>query len=276
MKKLSMPNRQELLRRFRLSPLEWIALAATVIFASVVTFYYLNSTQPLRSRLSELRTKETALRNNLKDKTAKQNDLDAQLKNRDQILASLESFEARLHSRKIGITAIIDEVNKIAKEQRVKAGDISFRTDPPQPLPGAAIPGASPGTTPTPAPITRRDKLPIVYEGLGIDTTVEGDYADLRRFISALERSRNFVIISAITLQSIDEKQRSKFKTTPGLEAPVNPAAGPGQPGGALGPEAVVSGEPTHIVVALKIEMETHFSRENEPKLLPANAPAQR
>ncbi len=134
--KLHLPNSQDLLRRFRLSPLEWVALAATVIFVSVVAFYYLNSTQPLRSRLSELRTKEKALQNNLLDKTAKQSELATQLKNRDQILESLESFEARLHNRKTGITAIIDEVNKIAKAHRVKAGDISFRTDPPQPLPG--------------------------------------------------------------------------------------------------------------------------------------------
>lgn len=278
MNKINLPNKQDLLRHLRFSPLEWGALAATVIFASVVAFYYLNSTQPLRSRLNELRLKEKTLQGSIKDKTAQQSELASQLKNRDQILESLESFEARLHSRKTGITAIIDEVNQIAKAHRVKAGDISFRTDPPQPLPGEAVPGASPGTTPTPAPITRRDKLPIVYEGLGIDTTVEGDYADLRRFISALEHSRNFVIISTITLQSIDEKQRSKFKTTPGLGAPVNPVGGPAQlaqPGGAPGLEVGPPGA-MHVVVALKIEMETHFSRANEPKLLPVNAPAQR
>lgn len=275
MSKFSLPNFQDLLRHVRFSPLEWIALAATIIFASVVTFYYLNSTQPLRSKLSDLRSKEKSLQQELQERSVKKKDLDAQLANRDKIVDSLESFEARLHNRRTGITAIIDEVNQIAKANHVKAGDISFRTDAPVALPGEPQPGASPGVSPTPPPITRRDKLPNVYEGLGIDTTVEGDYADLRRFISTLEHSRNFVIINAVTLQSIDEKQRSKFKVLGpvGPGGPMNPAAGPPQPGGAPGLDAA---GPAQIVVALKIEMETHFSRENEAKMMPASAPAQR
>ena len=287
MNKLTMPNMKDVLGRLRLSALEGVALVATVIFTGIVVFNYLNSTQPLRSKLSQLRTKEKTLQNEFIDKTAKKKGLDEQLENKDKILDSLESFEARLHSRKTGITAIIDEVNQIAKAHHVKAGDITFRTDAPEPLLGEPKPGATPGTTPTPAPITRRDKLPIVYEGLGIDTTVEGDYADLRRFISTLEHSRNFVIISAVTLQSVDEKQRNKIKNAAfnaapdaappsgGLNAgaPMTPPAGPGQPAGA---PSLDPGGPNKIVVALKIEMETHFSRQGDAKLLPANASVQR
>ena len=139
--------------------------------------------------------------------------------------------------------------------------------------------------TPTPAAITRRDKLPNVYEGLGIDTTVEGEYHDLRRFMAALERSRNFVIVNAITLQSIDEKQRSKLNL-----GTLNPGAPP-KPGSSVMPQAEpVAGAnpegarpteaPTKIVVALKVEMETHFAREERPgagaKLVPINAPGPR
>lgn len=273
MNKISMPNLRDVFGRFHLSAFEWLALAATIVFAGVVAFYYLNSTQPLRSKLSELRSKEKTLQLGIIQKTEQKKGLDEQMKNRDKILDSLESFEARLHSRKTGITAIIDEVNQIAKANGVKAGDVSFRTDAPEPLPGEPKPGATPGTTPTPAAITRRDKLPVVYEGLGIDTTVEGDYADLRRFIAALERSRNFVIINALALQSIDERQRSKIQNNvAGPGAPMNPGAGPGQPVVATGPES----GPTKIVVALKIEMETHFSRENSVTLTPANAPVQK
>lgn len=276
MSKLTMPDWGDVWRRLRLSPLEMITLLATIIFAGVVGFYYLNSTQPLRSRLSELRAKEKSLQTVIQDKAAKEKALEMQLKNRDQIMDSLERFEGRLHNRKTGITAIIDEVNQIAVAHRVKAGDVTFHTTAPELLPGESKPETSGSPSPTPTPVLRRDKLPVVYEGLGIDTTVEGDYADLRRFISALERSRNFVIISAISLQSVDEKQRAKFRTN----------AGPGPQGDPNGPRSVQLGDPaaaqaggpTQIIVSLKIEMETHFSRDEkgDAKLVPANAPVAR
>ena len=284
MKKLDL-NLGEAFRNLRLSALEWVALVGTIIFVSVVTFYFLNSAQPLRSKLSELRTRKKTLQEKMTDDASKKKSLEDQRTNREKILDSLESFEVRLHSRKIGITAIIDEVNQLAKANRVRPGDIAFRTDAPAPLPGEVRPGASPGVTPTPAAITRRDKLPNVYEGLGIDTTVEGEYHDLRRFMAALERSRNFVIVNAITLQSIDEKQRSKF--SPGN---LNPGAPP-NPGSSVmpqpGPDAGVNPEgarpkeaPTKIVVSLKVEMETHFAREERPevgaKLVPTTAPGPR
>ncbi len=287
MKKLDV-NFAEIFRNLRLSLLEWIALVATIIFVGVVTFYFLNSAQPLRSKLSDLRAREKALQSQMVDDATKRKLFEEQRTNREKILDSLSSFENRLHSRKVGITAVIDEVNQLAKANRVQAGDISFRTDAPAPLPGEAKPGASPGTSPTPATITQRDKLPNVYEGLGIDTTVEGDYHDLRRFIAALERSRNFVIVNAITLQSIDEKQRSKFSVTnPNLGGQPNPAnpGSPGMPQGAPGagmnPGAGPSLDaPTKIIVSLKIEMETHFAREGkldaEAKPLTASAPAPR
>lgn len=267
MSKFALPEMGDLVGRLRLSLGEGLALFATVVFVGAVTFYYLNSTQPVRSQLSVLRAKEKALQSEIKDKTEQEKVLKDQLANRDKIVDSLDRFEGRLHNRKIGITAIIDEVNQIAQAHHVKAGDITFHTAPAEPLPGEPQPGASGSPSPTPTPVLRRDKLPVVYEGLGIDTTVEGDYADLRRFISTLERSRNFVIINAITLQSIDEKQRSKFRDlTQG--APPGPKAV--QLGNAPGPEA--AGSPTQIIVALKIEMETHFSRDVESKLMPTNA----
>lgn len=278
MSKLSMPDFGEWFGRFRLSPLEIVALLATFVFVGFVMFYYLNSTQPLRSQLSALRAKEISLQSEIKNKTAQEKILTEQLHNRDEIMGSLERFEARLHNRKVGITAIIDEVNQIAQAHHVKAGDITFHTAAPEPLPGEPKPGASGSPSPTPTPVVRRDKLPVVYEGLGIDTTVEGDYADLRRFISTLERSRNFVIINAITLQSIDEKQRSKARG-PAQGAPMNPAGGPAQPGNAPGLDAGAGAggsSPTQIIVALKIEMETHFSRESDAKFMPTTAPAQR
>ena len=100
-----------------------------------------------------------------------------------------------------------------------------------------------------------------MYEGLGIDTTVEGDYHNLRRFISALERSRNFVIVNAISLQSIDEKNNLKASVIEGGEnipgQPPMPKPVSGVPN-----NAAPTSFPTKVTVSLKIEMETHFARE--------------
>lgn len=290
MKKMNF-NAGDLFRNLRLNTFEWVALIATVIFVGVVAFYFLNSTQPLRSKLSDLQAREKKLQSQQIDEKERRKLFEAQSTNREKILDSLNSFESRLHNRKVGITAIIDEVNQLAKANRVIAGDIAFRTDAPAPLPGEPAPGASPGVSPSPAAITQRDKLPNIYEGLGIDTTVEGDYHDLRRFISALERSRNFVIINTISLQSIDETQREKAKNLkspigspqlPGAPQPQPPGSQmPAQPGaldGATG--ALGSFGPSKIVVSLKIEMETHFSREegieSAATVVPAKAPAQK
>lgn len=277
-------NLSRVLQNLRLSALEWVALVATISFVGVVTFYYLNSAQPLRSKLSDLRTREKKLQNQIVDDATKRKLLEEQRANREKILESLDSFEARLQSRKTGMTAIIDEVNQLAKAHHVRAGDTSFRSDAPVPLPGEAKPVASPGVSPSPATITQRDKLPVVYEGLGIDTTVEGDYHDLRRFMAALERSRNFIIINSITLQSVDERQRSKFMT--GNQMPGGPAtsdnAMPQPPAPAAGEQPSdeeAPGGPTKIIVALKIEMQTHFAREArstaEANSIPAKAPAE-
>ncbi len=267
----------------RLSLLEGIVFALVFAFAFAVGYFYFTTTQPLNTRLDYLRKQEKTLKDNIKDESERIKEINEQRQNAEKILDSLGSFEGRLHNRKAGIPAIIDEVNLLAKSNRVLAGDITFQSAKADPLPQDAVAGASPTATPK---VKTQDKLLNVYEGLGIDTTVEGDYHDLRRFIAALEHSRNFVIINAIALQSIDEKRGAKVKLS-ATRAGNNPQAGgpPGmpqnmpmaQPGG--DPNMPLdSGAPTKTVVSLKLEMETHFSREQrfEPvaKPIPANAPA--
>ena len=272
MKKFDGDAIKEFFSSLRLNPLEWMALGAALIFAGVVTFFYFQSTQPLKAKIEDLRRREKSLGTQVQDEVGKKKGLEEQRANAEKIVDSLERFEGRLRDRRLGMPAIIDEVTQIAKASRVKAGDITFRVQAPEPLAGEEQPGASPA----PAVLTKRDKMPNVYEGFGIDTTVEGDYHDLRRFISALERSRNFVIINAIALQSVDEKRNGKFKPliTGSGKNPAMPQMQQ-QPGGDPG---IVAGglpdAPTKTVVSLKIEMETHFSRQERPeaKVIPASA----
>lgn len=282
MNKFNFDDLKESFGGLRLSLLEGIVFALALAFAIAVGYFYYTTTQPLHARLEYLRKQETTLKDNIKDESVRKQKLKEQQENAEKILDSLDSFEGRLRNRKVGIPAIIDEVNLLAKSNRVLAGDITFQSAKADPLPQDAVAGASPTATPK---IKTQERLLNVYEGLGIDTTVEGDYHDLRRFISALEHSRNFVIINAISLQSVDEKRGAKAKiaapragNSPQLGPPGMPQNVPmAQPGG--DPNMPLdSAAPTKTIVSLKLEMETHFSREQkfEPaaKPIPANAPA--
>ena len=258
MKTPDFSNFNNTFKGLRLSVVEIVALVSTIVFVGIVLSLYFNSIQPIKNKIAELETRKKQLTSQVitqgeQDKAATNQRVNAQ-----KILDSLESFEARLRHRKQGIPDVINEVNQLGKAYKVRVGDVRFQTASADQL--AAPTGANP--TPTPA-ITRRDKLPNVYEGLGIDTTVEGDYHNLRRFISALERSRNFVIVNAISLQSIDEKNKLKASGIEGGEIipgqPPMPKGVVGVPNNAAAPTSF----PTTITVALKIEMETHFARED-------------
>jgi Tfp pilus assembly protein PilO len=259
----------------KLSIVEIVALVSALIFAAIVLALYFNSIQPIKNKIAELETRKKQLTGQANTEIEKNLAIKNQRTNAQKILDSLESFESRLRHRKQGIPDVINEVNQLARAYKVRAGDISFQTASAEQLAGD---GANP--TPTPA-ITRRDKLPNVYEGLGINTTVEGDYHDLRRFISALERSRNFVIVNAISLQSIDEKNKQKGLTESAENVPGQPPLPPGVRGvpvGAVPAVAAPTSFPTKVTVSLKIEMETHFAREGAvdnslAKPIPAVAP---
>lgn len=240
----------------RLSVLEIVALVSTLVFVGIVLSLYFNSIQPIKNKIAELETRKKQLTSQVITKKDQDDAATNQRINAQKILDSLESFESRLRHRKQGIPDVINEVNQLARAYKVRAGDIRFQTASADQLAGQT--GANPTPTPT---ITRRDKLPNVYEGLGIDTTVEGDYYDLRRFISALERSRNFVIVNAISLQSIDEKNKQRASV---IEAGEHIPGQPPMPKPVSGVpnNAAPTSFPTKVTVSLKIEMETHFARE--------------
>jgi Tfp pilus assembly protein PilO len=253
------------LRGMRLSVVEIVFLVAGLTFAGVVAYFYLTQAQPRTSRLAELRERQRVAQEKINRQGKEREAVEEQRKNADSILDSLKDFESRLKDSKHGISAVIDEVNGLARANNVSAGDINFRTDAPEPVASATeADGTAASPSPSAAPtLLMRDGKPVnVYEGLGIETTVEGDYHDLRRFISAFEQSRQFVIINSIALQSVDEKAKQTGARRggpptrmPGQMAGPAPGQMPGQP---------LDG-PTVTTVSLKIQMETYFQREPTP-----------
>jgi len=185
--------------RARLSVVEIVFLVAALLFAGFVAFFYLNKVQPIGSAIA---TREQQIKDldaqivKLKNEKEK---LSTQTSNAENILESLRGFESLLKPDRRGTTQIIDEVEALAKTHQLLLGDSSYRPE------EADEPLVDENGNPIPQ-AARRDRKPKIYPILGIETVVIGDYANLRRFLSDLERSKQFLIINALTFQGGDEK----------------------------------------------------------------------
>jgi hypothetical protein len=250
------------IRGMRLSYPETVFLVTAVIFATAMVSYFLVKVPARRFQVRDLVQREEIANTALARQRKKEDQLGVQRENADRILASLHDFESRLDDS-FGKTRIIDEVNRLAKVNRVVASDFNYR------FAGAAEQtGEQTQPQPQPQPTARPDHQ-NVYQVLGIDTTVVGEYADLRRFISDLESSHQFVVIKSLAFQGMAERTRS---SGPRGAAPVQaipqqgpqqagPAPQPGaQPGGPARPQMALAATGAN-PVSLKIEMETYFQK---------------
>jgi hypothetical protein len=82
----------------------------------------------------------------------------------------------------------------------------------------------------------------MIYPKMGIETTVIGDYPNLRRFLGDLEKSQQFVILNALAFQGEADRVR---------QAAGNPSS----------LTRLELGSPDSVPVSLKIELETYFQR---------------
>ena len=96
------------------------------------------------------------------------------------------------------MTQIINEIDALSSTHKVLAGDSNYRPE------AADEPQFDENGNPKPRP--NRDKKPKIYPNLGVETTVLGDYSNLRRFLSDLERSNQFLIVNSLTFQGGDDR----------------------------------------------------------------------
>lgn len=186
------------LRRARLSPIEVVFLIAALAFAAFVAGFYFYQVQPLQSELNARKAREQEMLGKLgKIKTDEQK-RNEQANNAEKILASLDRFQAMLKPDERGMTQIMNEISELGKTHKVYAGDASYRVT-------EAEPTTDENGNPLPAQKIAEKKINI-YPTLGIDTTVVGDYPNLRRFLADLERSRQFLVINSLTFQGGDDK----------------------------------------------------------------------
>jgi hypothetical protein len=228
----------------RLTLVESIFLVAAILFASFVAFFYLTKIQPRYSEIADLKARLKTAEMKILEQSRQADALKRQREHKENILESLTDFEEMLKDRVTGHTQMITEINHLARAHSLMTPGFTYQpkgSELAEATP-ALPPAAEPGSSPAPAPPLKLNRDLSVYPSLGIDTAVEGDYRNLRKFIYDLERSRQFLIISAVAFQGVDEKTRQ-------IKGRVVPSAIGNVP------------DPGTQNIALKIELDAYFQK---------------
>jgi hypothetical protein len=219
------------IRRARLSAVEIAFLIAALAFAAFVAFFYFAKVQPLGSELDRQQKREKALAAQLEQFKGDEEKRVVQASNSEKILDSLDRFQAFLKPDERGMTQIINEIDALGKTHKILVGDATYRV-------AEAEPTTDESGNPLP-PKQSGGKEVTIYPTLGVDTTVIGDYPNLRRFLADLERSRQFLIISSLAFQGGDDKLTRAIAKT--------------------GKQIQLSSAPDAVPVSLKIGLDTYF-----------------
>jgi Tfp pilus assembly protein PilO len=123
----------------------------------------------------------------------------------ETIRQSLRRFEQTyLPSSDVGLSRVLSEVNRIARESGLMlSSDIMFT-----PMEEVEIRAG------TSAPMRSGGRG--IYPGLRLSFTVNGEYANVRRFLAALERSPLLLIVEGVTLKSVEERAGGRPTTASG------------------------------------------------------------
>ncbi|MEJ7711570.1 MAG: hypothetical protein WKF84_17320 [Pyrinomonadaceae bacterium] len=245
------PRRQQMRQRFdqlsrsrQQALLRWpeiLVLGTSGLMLLAVAFAYFYYLMPAQERLVTLQSERAELQRRLRESEAgakRSSDTEATVV---EIRESLRSFEGErlLLQRGSGRTALIQELNElIARNNLRQVSSIAF----------TALDPFNATTAGNTVRVQQRDREVNVYPGLGINLTVEGAYANLRRFIHDVETSKQFITIKTVQLQGADGQQRSSQRAVvePGADSAETPNAGP-------------------VYVSLRLEMAAYFQRELAP-----------
>jgi hypothetical protein len=219
-----------------LGPPEMIALGTSLLLLLVVLFSYLYFYAPARSRHTGALEQRDGLQKRLRDAQGVYKPLSDTGATVAEIAKSLQDFEeTRLSPSDEGRMAIYQELNELIRRNALRTtGGVNYSSL--DPLGIQAQRGA--GTSSNSAR-SGNSKWQSIYPGLGVGLTVEGTYANLRRFVRDIEASRQFVIINAVELEGASDTA-SRAATVPG-------------PGGTNTPPASI--------VSLRLDMAAYFRR---------------
>lgn len=215
---------------------EMIALGVSLLLLTVVLFSYFYLFIPARMRQTGALEQRELLQKRLRDAQIGFNANASTGATVAQIDKSLQDFEeTRLSPADEGRMAIYQELNELIRRNALRAtGGIKYSA--------LDALGAQTGTS-TPTTRSGNAKWQSIYPGLGVSLTVEGPYANVRRFVRDIEASRQFVIINAVELEGGND-------TSARPVVPTEPGAAP-----------ATTNAPPSSIVSLRLDMAAYFRR---------------
>jgi Tfp pilus assembly protein PilO len=224
-----------------LSEILALALAALLLLAAILSYLFL--LVPQRSRLQALNSEGEELQRMLKATEVTYGEGKDTRTRVSEILASLDHFEIdHLGQASSGTKTVYEELNRLIIRNHLRiSGGINY-TQLQETAPGA---DASQTRRRTGEDAASR-VVQSVFPGIGVSLTVEGTYANLRRFIRDIEADRQFVVVNTVELEGLTDTN------SPTATAPVvSPEGAESQP----------SGPSRGALVSLHLDMAAYFRR---------------
>jgi Tfp pilus assembly protein PilO len=183
---------------------EIIALAAAILLLLVAACAYFFLLVPERARLVALENERAQLQAKLRASTEGVERNESTQASVGKIISSLNEFEtAVLVAREPQTTtAVIEELNDKTRRYSLARAQFSFsHLD--EFVPGQTNAQPNPNTRGGAAGNT--SKRESIFPAIDISLTIEGPYANLRRFIRDIEQSRRFIVINGIQLEGVSD-----------------------------------------------------------------------
>lgn len=220
-----------------------VALGGLAIIATVIVFVSL--VLPARKRLSDARSEQAALEQQVNSARERYGKITSTEEQVARLVQSASDFEnSYLPFDSIGKTALYQRLNTLISNYNL------VNTSGPEytPLEVIQANGATEGDG-------GREKYRSIFPGVYVTMTVDGKYADIRRFISDIETSEQFVIISAVGLEPSEQggkktgtgSEQGRTDEQPAMSPPVYPQ------------RSARRGD----TVSLKIELAAYFRRQD-------------
>lgn len=195
-------------------------VAGGIILLAVVASYFYFLT-PAQARLRSVQNESERLQTRISAAQQGVNMNASPQATVDEINQSLKEFEnGALLVRSQGRLDLYANLNEMLQRHKLRntAGPV-YSTLEPLGGPGAPATAAQAGNA----------RWQSLYPGISISVTVEGPYAELRRFLSDVESSRHFVVINAVEFEGVSDANSQTGAT----------------------------------LVSLRLDMSTYFQREN-------------
>lgn len=228
-----------------------VGIGALALFAVIVVFAMI--VLPARKKLSDAKSEQAAVEQQVVSAKEKYGKITTTEEQVARLVQSATNFEtAYLPIDSLGQTALYQRINTLIGTYGL------VNTSGPEYTPLEVAQGNGSKETGE----RGREKYRSIFPGVYVTMTLDGTYADIRKFISDIETSDQFVIISAVGLEP--SEQGRKTETSPEVE-PVGPNSrmSPQYPMAQQAPQTTPRRAAKGETVSLKIELAAYFRRQN-------------